>query len=160
MAKLSDLKLRYRIFMETYRYRQFDWRPGASLAHPLSKARIAVVTSAAFYLPGQAPFDLSLRAGDCSSREIPPEIDLDSLRIGHKSDAFDHSGIETDKNLALPLDRLRELRAEGRIGDSAPRHFSLMGSISAPGRLIAVTAPDIARKLAEDRVDGVLLTPV
>lgn len=146
--------------MKTYRYRQFDWRPGAVLKKSLSQARIAVVTSAAFFRPDQAPFDHSIRGGDYSFREIPLETDLDTLQIGHKSDAFDHSGIESDKNLALPLDRLRELKAEGRIGDVAPRHFSLMGSISAPARLVSVTAPEIARRLRDDQVEGVLLTPV
>jgi D-proline reductase (dithiol) PrdB len=160
MAKLSDLKWKYRIFMQTYRYRQYDWHPGAVLRKPLSQARIAVVTTAAFFLPDQAPFDASIRGGDTSFREIPLETDLETLRIAHKSEAFDHSGIERDKNLALPLDRLRQLKAETRIGDVAPRHYSLMGSISAPARMVRVTAPEIAHRLGEDQVDGVLLTPV
>jgi D-proline reductase (dithiol) PrdB len=160
MAKLSDLKFRYRIFMETYRYRQFDWHPGAALQKSLAQSRIAVVTSAAFFRPDQGPFDPTIRGGDYSYREIPLRTDLNTLRIGHKSDAFDHSGIETDKNFVLPLDRLQELKAEGRIGDVAPRHYSLMGSISAPARLVTVTAPEIARRLSEDQADGVLLTPV
>jgi D-proline reductase (dithiol) PrdB len=160
MAKLSDLRLKYRIFMHTYRYRQFDWRPGAVLKKPLSQSRLAVVTTAAFFRPDQPPFDTSIRGGDYSFREIPLETDLSTLQIGHKSDAFDHSGIENDKNLALPLDRLRELKAEGCIGDMATRHYSLMGSISAPACLTNITAPEIARRLREDEVDGVLLTPV
>jgi D-proline reductase (dithiol) PrdB len=82
------------------------------------------------------------------------------LQIGHKSDAFDHSGIEKDKNLALPLGRLRELNQEGVIGEMARRHYSFMGSITAPGRFLNITAPEIARSLAEDHVDTVLLTPV
>lgn len=146
--------------MQTYRYRQVDWRPGAPLAKPLAQARIAVVTTAAFFRPHQAPFDESIRGGDYSYREIPLEADLGSLRIGHKSDAFDHAGIESDKNLALPLDRLRELKAEGGIGDTAQRHYSFMGSISAPARLVSITVPKVARKLSEDQIDGVLLTPV
>lgn len=147
MAKVSDLKLRYRVFMENYRYRQFDWRPGAALQKPLSQSRITVVTTAAFYRPDQAPFDGSIRGGDYSFHEIPLETDLDTLQIAHKSDAFDHLGIESDKNLALQLDRLRELKAEGHIGDLAPRHYSLMGSISAPARLVTITAPEIAHRL-------------
>lgn len=160
MANLSDLKLKHRIFMETYRYRQFDWRPGTALQKPLAQSQIAVVTTAAFFSQEQAPFDASIRGGDYSSREIPLETNLDALQIGHKSDAFDHSGIERDKNLALPLERLRELKRERQIGGVAARHYSLMGSISAPARLVSVTAPEIARRLAEDQVDGVLLTPV
>lgn len=160
MAKLSDLKLGYRIYMHAYRYRSLDWRPGAVLKKPLSQSQISVVTTAAFFRPDQKPFDESIRGGDYSFREIPADTDLSALGIAHKSDAFDHQGIEYDKNLALPLDRLRELAAEGKIGGVAPRHFSLMGSIPAPARLLKITAPEIIRKLSEDRTDAVLLTPV
>lgn len=160
MANLSDLNLRYRAYMQFYRYRRLDWQPGATPQKPISQLRIAVVTTAAFFRPEQNPFDESIRGGDYSFREIPLDTDLTTLRTAHKSDAFDHQGIEIDKNLALPLDRLRELTAEGRIGGVAPRHFSLMGSISAPARLVKITAPEIVRRLSEDRVDAVLLTPV
>jgi len=160
MATLSDLKLKYRLYMQAYPYRHIDWRPGTHLRKPLSEAKIAVVTSAAFYSIGQKPFDPAVRGGDYSYREIPEDAPLETLQIGHKSDAFDHTGIERDKNVALPLDRLRELRQDGLIGDVAKRHYSLMGSITAPARLVSHTAPEIARSLAEDHVDAVVLTPV
>lgn len=160
MAKLSDLKLKYRLYMQAYPYRHIDWRPGAQLQKPLAAAKIAVVTSAAFYAADQKAFDPAVRGGDYSYREIHEDIALNTLRIGHKSDAFDHSGIERDKNLALPLDRLRELKRDGLIGEVAERHYSFMGSITAPGRLMHLTAPEIAEKLAQDHVDAVLLTPV
>lgn len=160
MAKLSELKLKYRLFMEAYPCRHVDWRPGAHLEKPLSQARVAIVTSAAFYLPHQPAFDESILGGDYSYREIPAEADLGVLRIAHKSDAFDHSGIEQDRNLAMPLDRLREIAKAGVIGEIAPRHFSFMGSITAPGRLMEIAAPEVAQKLSADSVDAVLLTPV
>jgi D-proline reductase (dithiol) PrdB len=160
MATISDLKLAYQLFMKAYPYRRVDWRPGAVLKKPLSEARVAVVTTAGFYSPDQLAFDVSIRGGDYSSRIIPRDIDLNALRIAHRSDAFDIRGIECDKNLALPLDRLNSLAADGVIGSVAPRHFSFMGSIAVPGRLIANTAPEAARKLVEDAVDAVLLTPV
>jgi D-proline reductase (dithiol) PrdB len=160
MAHLSDLKLTYRIYMAAYRYRQFDWRPGAVLAKPLSESRIAIVTTAALHRPDQPAFDASIKGGDWSYRELPLDVDLASLRVAHKSDAFDHTGLEADKNLALPLDRPRELAAQGVIGEPAPRHSSFMGSIPAPGRLVDQTAPEVAAKLRDDRVDAVLLTPV
>lgn len=160
MARLSDLRLKYRLFMQAYPYRHFDWRPGAQLRKPLSESRIAVVTSAAFYGAEHEPFDPTLRGGDCSYREIREDFPLETLRIGHKSDAFDHAGIEKDKNLALPLDRLRELKQDGSIGEVAARHYSLMGSITAPARLVNIAAPEITRKLTKDGVDAVLLTPV
>jgi D-proline reductase (dithiol) PrdB len=160
MARLSDLKLGYRLFMAAYPYRHIDWRPGAVLTKPLAESRIALVTSAGFYLPDQPPFDRSIRGGDWSFREIPATADVHELRIGQTSDAFDHSGIEADPNLAFPLDRLRELAEAGLIGEPAARHYSIMGSLSAPGRLVARSAPEIVRRLHQDRVDAVLLTPV
>lgn len=160
MAKISDLKLVYQLFMKAYPYRRVDWRPGARLHKPLSEARVAVVTTAAFFRPDQPPFDTTIRGGDYSYRVIPIDTDLTTLEIAHRSDAFDTRGIASDKNLALPLDRLKILAKDGVIGSVAPRHFSLMGSIAAPGRLIAQTAPEVAQILREDDVDAVLLTPV
>jgi D-proline reductase (dithiol) PrdB len=160
MARLSDLKLAYRIFMQAYPYRQVDWRPGAHLKKPLSQSRVALITSAGYFTPEQQPFDESILGGDWSFREIPSTTLVQTLRIGQTSDAFDHSGIEADRNLAFPLDRLQELVAAGVAGQAAPRHFSIMGSVSAPGRLVSRSAPEIARRLREDGVDAVLLTPV
>jgi D-proline reductase (dithiol) PrdB len=160
MASLSDQKLRYRFIMKRYKYRQMHWQPGAQLQKPLAASRIAVVTSAAFYGPEQEPFDPEVPGGDSTYREIRKDAALRNLRIGHKSDAFDHSGIERDKNLALPLDRLREMYCEGVVGELAPRHYSFMGSITAPGRLVQVTSMELAAKLTEDGVDAVLFTPV
>jgi D-proline reductase (dithiol) PrdB len=160
MAKLSQLKLAHQIFMKAYRYRKVDWRPGARLSKLLSEVRVAVVTTAGFFKPDQLPFDVSIRGGDCSYRVLPLDTALSKLAIAHRSDAFDIRGITADKNLALPLDRLKTLVAEGVIGSVAPRHFSFMGSISAPGRLINSTAPEVAYMLLEDAVNAVLLTPV
>jgi D-proline reductase (dithiol) PrdB len=160
MGKLSDLKLKYQLLIKGYPFRRVDWRPGAVLGKPLSQARIALVTTAGFYLPNQKPFDQSIRHDDCSYREIPWGTPTNLLQIGQSSDAFDHAGIEADRNLTLPLDRLAELIEARAIGQSAPRHFSIMGSIIAPAKLMSDSAPEIARKLLDDGVDGVLLAPV
>ena len=160
MGKLSDLKLKYQVLIKGYPFRRVDWRPGAVLSKPLNQARIALITTAGFYLPDQQPFDQSFRHDDCSYREIPWGTPTNIFQIGQSSDAFDHSGIEADRNLTLPLDRLQELIDDGIIAESAPRHFSIMGSIIAPARLISDSAPEIARKLLDDHVDGVLIAPV
>jgi hypothetical protein len=36
-----------------------------------------------------------------------------------------------DRNLAMPLDRLREMHTRGEIGALAPQHYSFMGSIAS-----------------------------
>lgn len=160
MASLDDLKPAYRTYMRLYRYRRSPWTRRAAAARPLASCRVAMVTSAGFYRLNQQPFDPNIGGGDGSFRVIPADTDLTTLQVGQKSDAFDHSGIIADANLALPLDRLHEMEAAGEIGSVAPRHLSFMGSITAPARLLKTTGPEAARLLREDAVDIALLTPV
>jgi D-proline reductase (dithiol) PrdB len=160
MATLSDLSLKNRIFMATYRYRTVEPVPWAVPRRPLREARVALVTSGAVYARGQEPFDEEKKGGDVSYRVIPRDADISALGIAHKSDAFDQSGFRADRNLGFPLDRLREMEAAGAIGSLAPRAISFMGSISAPGRLVKETAPEAAALLEADGVDVALLVPL
>ena len=111
-------------------------------------------------LPGQEPFSRTLAGGDGSFREIPADADLSTLIDTHKSQSFDHEGMDRDPNLAFPLDRARELVERGRIGGLNLRHLSFMGSITAPGKLVRDHAPEAARRMVEDGVDVALLVPV
>ncbi len=160
MASLSDLSLKNRLFLSTYRYRRLDPVPFAGLAKPLSEARVALVSTGAVHLPSQPPFDETLKGGDASYRVIPVDTDVQTLGIAHKSTAFDQTGFHDDRNLGFPLDRLREMRSRKEIGSLGERHLSFMGSITAPGRLIAQTAPEAARLLAEDKIEAALLVPL
>ena len=160
MAELGELKLSTQLFLRAYPWRRIDPIPFARPRRPLEACRVALVSSAGMVLPGQEPFVESVRGGDWSWREIPSETAVETLRDTHRSESFDHSGMRADPNLAFPLDRLRELAAAGAIGAVAPRHASIMGSLTAPGRLIARTAPEIADAFAGDQVDVALLVPV
>ncbi len=162
MATLDELIPRYRFFMRTYRFARYRIpdEPHTRLAVPLARARVALVTTAGLHTSEQAGFDPSDKKGDPSFREIPSTVRVGDLVESHKSDAFDHAGIERDRNLAFPLDRFRELVASGVVGELGPRHLSFMGSIVDPTRLIEETAPAAARLLAGDGVDVALLTPV
>ncbi|MGA7990919.1 MAG: glycine/sarcosine/betaine reductase selenoprotein B family protein [Thermoanaerobaculia bacterium] len=160
MATLSELSLKNRLFMATYRYRTLDPIPFARPRKPLHEARVALVSSGAVHLPSQEPFDEERKGGDVSFRVIPRDTDVATLGIAHKSDAFDQTGFLADRNLGFPLDRLREMEAAGVIGGLAPRTISFMGSISAPGRLVKETAPEAADLLEADGVDVALLVPL
>ncbi len=137
-------------------------RPGAvvKLTKRLSECCLALVSSAGFVVPGQERFDDTIKGGDPSFRVIPGDADVGSFVESHRSDAFDHDGIRSDANLGFPLDRMRELESEGRIGKLNHRHLSLMGSLTAPGRLAQKTAPPAVELLVEDQVDVALLVPV
>jgi D-proline reductase (dithiol) PrdB len=134
--------------------------PRAKLRKPLRAARVALVTTAGLHTPEQPGFDYSVKLGDTSFREISNEIDVRNLIESHRSYSFDHAGIEADANLAFPLDRFRELESENVIGELNHRHFSFMGSIIGPRKLIERTAPQVARCLVDDDVDMAFLTPV
>ena len=111
-------------------------------------------------MTGQEPFDTKRKGGDPSFREIPVDIETAELLENHRSQSWDHRGVEQDKNLALPLDRCRELVASGRLGSLAGRHLSVMGSITAPGRFIRDSVPEAAQLFVEEEVDVALLVPV
>lgn len=162
MATYEEMRLRVKLFMKGYPFKRFriDPVPVAPFNKSLREARFALVTTAGFHTPDQKGFDQGISLGDASFREIPNDVDVQTLIESHNSPSFDHAGVEADKNLALPVDRFRELEADNVIGSLNRRHFSFMGSILNPRRLMNETAPEVARALREDNVDAVLLTPV
>lgn len=162
MATYDEMSLHVRLFMKRYPFFRYTIQPVpcAPLARPLSEARVALVTTAGLRTPEQPDFNHKIKLGDISYREIPNTIETRTLIESHRSQAFDHSGVAADRNLAFPLDRFRELEARGEIGRLNHRHFSFMGSIIGPRKLIDETAPAVARMLREDKVDAVFLTPL
>jgi D-proline reductase (dithiol) PrdB len=167
VATIDDLDLAERLFIKGYPFKRFAPRPNDPVAHavtplrkPLSECTFALITTAGLSLPEQPPFDMTNRMGDTSFREIPGDISPQLLEMNQRSWSFDHTGVLRDRNLAFPLDRLREMQAHGEISGIAPRSYSFMGSIAGPRKLIAESAPEVARRLQEDGVDVVLLTPV
>lgn len=149
-----------RLFLKGYPWRRIHPVPWSPLRRPLAQSQVAIVSTAGLVLPEQTPFDEDVRGGDFTYREIPGSARVSDLRDTHRSHTYDHSGVQSDPNLAFPLDRFRELAEQGVIGSVAPRHFTLMGSITAPGRLTTITAPLVAEALVADGTEAVLLVPI
>ena len=126
--------------------------PWATLTKPLSQCRVALITTGGVYIEGQEPFNVD---GDWSYREIPKDTPKERFRIAHK--AYDISGAQQDVNCVFPIERLREIEAEGMIGELAPINYGFMGYIPKPEGLIADTAPEVARRLRDAGVDAVLI---
>lgn len=160
MGDLSEFSLATRLFLRGYRWRVIDPVPWAPLRVPLARARLTLVSSAGFVLPFQEPFDERVRGGDPSFREIPFDTEPSTLVDTHRSESFDHGAMRRDPNLAFPLERVRELAARGRIGSVNRRHWSFMGSLTAPGRFVAESLPRLAEAAVGDGVDAALLVPV
>ncbi len=128
---------------------EIPWTP---LRRPIAEATVAIVTTSGVHLRQDKPFILS---GDASFRVIPRAAQAADLAISHQ--AYDRTDAVRDINLVFPLERLRDLEAEGVIGRVADEHFGfgLNGSAAellAPGRAVG-------RRLAEAHVDLALLVP-
>ena len=82
----------------------------------------------------------------------------EDLLCSHISINFDRTGFQEDWNVVFPLDRLRELAAEGVIGSVAQTHYSFMGATD-PVQM-EPHARELAHRLKRDQVDAVILSPV
>jgi D-proline reductase (dithiol) PrdB len=90
-------------------------------------------------------------------RVIPGDIKADDLVMTHLSTNFDRTGFQQDWNIVFPLDRLKELAAEGVLGSVAYFHYSFMGATD-PGEM-ASAVRNLAVLLNGDRVTAALLVP-
>jgi D-proline reductase (dithiol) PrdB len=132
---------------------QFETTPFVS-GSPLSQRKVAIVSSAGLFRRGTEPF----RGRDFDYRVVPGGIAWQDLLISHISVNFDRTGLQEDWNVAFPLDRMRELAAEGVIGAVADTNYSFMGAADPLG--MEPHARELAGRLKQDEVDSVLLTPV
>lgn len=120
---------------------------------PLSEMTIALVTGTGVHLKGDQRFNLSC---DSSFRIIPSNVDVKDLTVSHGG--YDNTDVLTDINSMFPIDRLRELVAEGVIAHAAPRHISFMGGGGDLKALSSETGPAIAAILKQDGVDAAIFT--
>jgi D-proline reductase (dithiol) PrdB len=121
---------------------------------PLSRRRVAIISSAGLLVRGGVPF----RGRDPDYHTIQVGTRPEDLLISHVSINFDRTGFQEDWNVAFPIDRLKELAADGTIGAVADTHYSFMGA--AEPDLIEPHARELAGHLKSDNVDAVLLAPV
>lgn len=137
--------------------------PWTPLARPLATARVALLSSAGVVRKDDLPFDQDGERrdpwwGDPTHRAIPRATTADQVRIDHLH--IDPRPAARDLDCILPLRRLDELVAKGIVGASAEHHYSIMGYLLRPARLLADTVPRVAAALASEQVDLVLMAPV
>ena len=160
VGDLSEFSLGVKVYLKAYRWRSIDPVPFSPMSKKLSEARLALVSTAGFSLSGQPAFDDKAKGGDWTYRLIPKSSDAQSLIDTHRSKSFDHSGIRQDPDVAFPIDRARELVAEGRVGSLTEHHLSFMGSLTATKHLTRESAPAAAKLLVDEGAEAALLVPV
>jgi D-proline reductase (dithiol) PrdB len=153
MARTEDIPQPTRNGVETIPCPDFATTPFVS-GPPLARRRMAIVSSAALVRRGDAPFPFG--SGEC--RFLPASTPANEILVTHVSINFDRAGFQRDMNVVYPLDRLRELAADGVIAGVADTHYAVMGSTDPSAMTEAVA--QIAGQLRQERIDSILLSPV
>ena len=118
----------------------------------LEDASVCLVSTAGVRHRDDRPFDTN---GDTSWRAISVEHEAKDLR--YDDTHYDHACVDRDLNCVFPIDRLRELAAERRIGGLTARHFSL-GYSQALREMREKTIPVLVREVDRERPGAVVLT--
>jgi D-proline reductase (dithiol) PrdB len=118
----------------------------------LEEAMVCLVSTAGVREKKDKPFEVE---GDDSYRVISGEASGAELTFDDAH--YDHACADHDINCIFPLDRLRELSIEKRIGGLTEKHFSL-GFSMALRDLREKTIPQLVREVDRVRPDLVLLT--
>jgi D-proline reductase (dithiol) PrdB len=136
--------------------------PFTPLAKRLRECTVALVSTAAVARNDDRPFDQDGERrnpwwGDPTFRAIPLGTSEKDVRLYHLH--IDPRFGEADLDVVLPTRRLTELADAGFVGRAAPTHYSIMGYILEPKILVEKTAPAIAERMRDERVDAAVLVP-
>jgi D-proline reductase (dithiol) PrdB len=114
---------------------------------------VALVSSTGVYLKEQPAFSEN---GDETYRVIPADAAAANLRFKHGH--YDTSDAEKDPNCVFPLERLRELAAEGFIKKVSNKHIGFKGFSTDLKTQYEKLAPAIANEIERSQADAVVLT--
>jgi D-proline reductase (dithiol) PrdB len=158
VAYVERLNARYRSRgFPPYKWSINQTAPLTVLAKPLSRCRVALLTSGGVSHCDAPPFE-ALARNDLRVDALPRNTSSQALVI---NDAYyNHSDADRDINCIFPIDRLQELAAEGIVGSVAPHHYSgFMGRIYTRAAVVNEAAPAFARRLKQEEVDAAVLVP-
>jgi D-proline reductase (dithiol) PrdB len=153
------VKKMVRSWIRTEQPREIPWTP---LRQSLSESRVALISSAGLALKTDQPFDQDGERenpwwGDPSFRILPKDATGSDVNLYHMH--INPHLVEQDLNTLLPVQRLQELEACGKIGASANHHYAYMGYILQPKTLLTESVPAMIRLMKQEEVDIVVLVP-
>jgi D-proline reductase (dithiol) PrdB len=143
-----------------YRWAHYTSAPFQPLKKPLTKSRVAIVTTAAPFDPAKG--DQGPGAKYNGGAKFYQVYDGDTskahdLRISHIAYDRVHTTAD-DSGTWFPLPVLKRLAAAGRIGEIAPRFFGAPTNRSQRVT-IETDAPEILARCRADNVDAAVLVP-
>jgi len=127
--------------------------PYTPLDRPLKELAVALVTTAGVHRKSDEPFNLE---GDERFYVIPGDVAASDLMVTHGH--YDHSDADRDINCVFPIERLRELAAEGFIKAVSNKHIGMMGFTKKLSYVYEQTAPAVAQEIERSQADAVVLT--
>lgn len=146
---------------------EFDWkrynRPKNKTAPAgpgvdLSRSRLALIPSAGGYLhQSQQPFDAENPFGDYTIRLFPSSTPFEAIAYAHTH--YDHTAVDEDPQVLMPLRHLEDLVREGVIGELAPSVISFSGYLPEVDRTINELIPAIIEAAKAQKIDAALLVP-
>ncbi len=132
--------------------------PFAPLTKPLTRCRVALITTAAPFKPDAgdqspgAPYNASAKFTEVYSMPITPSPDL---RIAHVGYDRKHTSAE-DINSYFPLQRLKEAAADGRMGELNGRFYAVP-TLRSQRLTTERDALEILDMCREDGIDAAIL---
>ncbi len=142
-------------YEKAYQWATNDDAPFTPLPKPLSECRVGVVTTAYFLPDGfvyRVPSDLPRVPATATRDQIG---NLDTRYLSWAKDETDTD----DPGSFLPLDQLRDLADEGRIGSVSDRFYCLPTQFSHR-QTQKRDVPQVLEWMGEDDIDVVVAVPL
>ena len=147
----------HRLGYDPYRWFEADSASSfAPLKKPLAETKLGMLGTSGAYAVGQVAYHYK---DDTSIRMIAKNTEDKDLRFAHITENYLPGG-RHDPNCIFPLKSLRQLEADGTIGELADEVLSCMGGVYSQRRVKDEMIPTIAEKFKAQNVDAVLLVPM
>jgi len=124
----------------------------------LSKSRLGFITTSGAYLDAsQEPFDAPNLLGDYTIRTFPTATPFSAIAYAHTH--YDHTAVNEDPQVLMPLRHLESMVGEGIIGELAPAVISFCGYQPDVGRVVRETIPAVVAAAKAEAWQAALLVP-
>ncbi len=173
VSRLADLALEYQSLSYSGASSwEYDDGPFVVPTKPISEMRLALITSSGHFVDGEDPEpfgaknmsqeEASERINDFLKEEpslsaIPFNTAEANLRVRHGG--YDIRSAQADPNVAFPISRMKELLADGLVGDLMDNAYSFVGAC-AQTRLMRRTGPEWVAEWLAKGIEGAVLVPV
>lgn len=137
-------------FEKPYQWAKAEEVPFTRPSKPVAKSRLALITTASLHERHETD---PRRVASGFVDQSPDRLYANDLFWDRKATHLE------DLNSYFPIDRLKTLVEQGRIGELAPR-FHCVPTEYSQRRTLDIDAPEILRRCREDGIELALLVPL